>query len=148
MSHNHEYMNVLVSDLLEAKIITKKQWQWLDQLRIPYLDKQGMWIEKHIIDCQIMKAIASGVVKEIERKPAQRSISHYVISDDLGIQGIMNHANGKKYDSKSQYYRAVKEAGCVVLGNDAPREAKPLEYKICEKELKRDIAKSIEQLGG
>lgn len=47
---------------------------------------------------------------------------HYAGSDSLGegIQGLVNPANGQKYDSRSEYYKAVKAAGCEVLGNDAP----------------------------
>jgi hypothetical protein len=47
----------------------------------------------------------------------------YVQSDNLGLQGVLNPADGKMYDSKSAYYRAVKDAGCVVLGDDAPTQA-------------------------
>lgn len=41
-------------------------------------------------------------------------------SDSLagGVNGIFNHADGKRYDSKSQYERAVKAKGCRVVGND------------------------------
>jgi len=40
-------------------------------------------------------------------------------SDNLGgVQGILNHADGKRYDSKSQYNRAVVASGCRVVGND------------------------------
>jgi hypothetical protein len=41
-------------------------------------------------------------------------------SDTLGnnVNGILNHADGKRYDSKSQYNRAVVASGCRVVGND------------------------------
>lgn len=38
---------------------------------------------------------------------------HYIISDNLN--DVMNPANGKIYDSKSAYYRAVKDAGCNIV---------------------------------
>lgn len=41
-------------------------------------------------------------------------------SDDLGIQGVLNPADGKRYDSKSEYYKAVKAKGLEIVGNDAP----------------------------
>lgn len=41
-----------------------------------------------------------------------------VVSDDLGLNGIRNHADGRMYDSKSAYYSAVKAAGCEVVGNE------------------------------
>lgn len=41
-------------------------------------------------------------------------------SDTLGdgVKGIFNHVDGKMYDSKSNYNRAVRAAGCRVVGND------------------------------
>lgn len=51
--------------------------------------------------------------------------------DDLGIQGVLNPADGKRYDSKAEYYRAVKDKGLVVVGDDAPKErAEPKLKKI------------------
>lgn len=43
-----------------------------------------------------------------------------IIRDDLpgGVNGMVSHADGKRYDSKSQYNAAVRAAGCRVVGND------------------------------
>lgn len=43
----------------------------------------------------------------------------YVISDHL--DDVQNPADGKIYDSKSEYYRAVKNAGCEIVGNEAEK---------------------------
>lgn len=67
-------------------------------------------------------------------------------SDALGegVQGMINPVDGKKYDSKSQYYRAVKAAGCEIMGNDAPSERKiPQSEKI---DWKRAVKETIDQL--
>jgi hypothetical protein len=40
-----------------------------------------------------------------------------VISDHL--DDVWNPVNGKKYDSKSAYYNAVKDAGYTIAGNDS-----------------------------
>lgn len=40
-----------------------------------------------------------------------------IISDHL--DGVKNPVDGKTYDSKSEYYRAVKLAGCEIVGNDS-----------------------------
>jgi hypothetical protein len=40
-----------------------------------------------------------------------------IISDHL--DDVKNPVNGKIYDSKSSYYQAVKDAGCVIVGNEA-----------------------------
>lgn len=50
----------------------------------------------------------------------KKVLTHSVRSDSLpgGVKGMLSHADGKKYDSRSQYERAVKASGCVILGND------------------------------
>lgn len=44
----------------------------------------------------------------------------YIIGDGLpgGVNGMINHADGKRYDSKSQYEKAVRAKGCRIIGND------------------------------
>lgn len=66
-----------------------------------------------------------------------------VISDDLGLQGIYNHADGKRYDSKSSYHRTLKERGFAIR-EDSPGKAK--EYIPDKREIKSDIAQAIKQL--
>jgi len=61
-----------------------------------------------------------------------------------GMDPTMNHANGLLYDSRSAYERAVKDAGCVIVGNDtmdAPREPTP-----DVRDMKQDIKTAIEQV--
>lgn len=42
-----------------------------------------------------------------------------VISDDLGgINGLLNHADSKTYDSKSAFRKATQRAGCIEVGNE------------------------------
>lgn len=65
----------------------------------------------------------------------------YIISDQL--DDILNPVNGQLYDSKSAYYKAVRDAGCTIVGNEphntvhAPPEVPGVE---------RDIKDAIEQL--
>lgn len=66
-----------------------------------------------------------------------------VISDYVPTGAIKSMADGKMYDSKSKYYKSVKEAGMVVLGNDAPRESKK---KIDSDLTHRDVKNAIERL--
>lgn len=68
---------------------------------------------------------------------------HYVISDDLGA--VQNPADGKTYDSKSAYYKAVKDAGCVVLGNE---KIKPRQTTSISKEALRSGLKEAAQKHG
>ena len=63
-------------------------------------------------------------IKEAEQAKRDRSGESNsvfgVIRDDLsgGVSGMLNHADGKRYDSKSEYNRAVRAKGCRVVGND------------------------------
>jgi hypothetical protein len=66
----------------------------------------------------------------------------YIRSD--GMDAIMNHADGKLYDSKSAYYGAVKAAGCEITGDYQPPEKEPTPLG----NVKQDIKTAIEQLKG
>lgn len=144
------FMNVRLSEAVEAGVLTKEEADWVDTLRIPYTGGSDLWREKYRLEALIKKALNDGVVKEVPQEPPMKRYSYNVISDSLGegVQGLLNHADGKKYDSKSEYYKAVKAAGCVVLGSDAPTEAKQVDYKLDSREIKQDIKQAIEQLGG
>lgn len=41
-------------------------------------------------------------------------------SDALGegVKGVLNPADGKRYDSKSEFHKAVRAKGCSIVGND------------------------------
>lgn len=41
-----------------------------------------------------------------------------------GMDPLYNHADGKIYDSKSAYIKAVKSAGCEIIGNEQIRNKK------------------------
>ena len=47
------------------------------------------------------------------------------ISDDLGVNGVFCHADGKTYDSKSAYYKAVRAKGCEIIGNEKVTPKRP-----------------------
>lgn len=42
-----------------------------------------------------------------------------------GMSDVWNPVDGRHYDSKSAYERAVKAAGCEIVGNDAGHWQKP-----------------------
>lgn len=46
-----------------------------------------------------------------------------------GMSDTWNPVDGKHYDSRSQYERAVKAAGCEIVGNDAGHWNRRPEYK-------------------
>jgi hypothetical protein len=145
---NMNYMNVKCSDLLS--ILTQEEIDWVTNIRIPYNTTGGEWYEKHRIDQLIIKALTDGVVNPIPREEVVIRKGMHVISDYIAGPGdaLKSMADGKMYDSKSTYRKSLKAQGLIELGNDAPTTCKEPEYKICEKELKRDIAQAIQQLGG
>lgn len=77
------------------------------------------------------------------RPPVARSAlpSPMIISDQL--DGVLSHADGRVYDSKSAYYAAVRAAGCEIVGNE--RMPEPQE-RYSPAGLKQDIATAIDQL--
>lgn len=50
----------------------------------------------------------------------ERTQGPAIIRDDLpgGINGMLSHADKKTYDSKSAYTKAVRRAGCEIVGNE------------------------------
>lgn len=60
--------------------------------------------------------------KKFRPKPVKPIIGG-VFSDDLGLHGIVNHADGKRYDSKSEFRKATRRSGCYEVGTDIkPRD--------------------------
>ena len=63
-----------------------------------------------------------------------------------GMSETWNPVDGKCYDSKSQYERAVKAAGCEIVGNDKGFfNQKPQAYEA--KGLKQDIVNAMKKQG-
>lgn len=100
----------------------------------------------------ITKSVDGSITEEYSRLNAQKNKSPFsgYGGDSLpgGVNGIFNHADGKRYDSKSQYERAVKSKGCRVVGNDWNNASykTPLERGVrgdfnVRKELKQAIEK-------
>ena len=67
----------------------------------------------------------------------------YLNSDNLGIQGVFNPADGKKYDSKSAYYEAVKAKGLVINDSTTVTPSKP---KLKEINWEKAVAETIKTL--
>lgn len=101
--------------------------------------------EKLVADDAIIAAIAEGKFTFPKPDGGKKLALLNVISDDLGVQGIRNHADGKQYDSKSKYRKALKAAGCIEVGTekipDKPREQRG------DYDSRQDIANAMNQLG-
>ena len=83
-----------------------------------------------------------GACLEQFRKKRSELAMPYIRAD--GMDPIMNHANGRMYDSRSAYERGVKDAGCVIVGDDMPTSPKVPEYN--DRDLMQDIKTSIEKV--
>lgn len=75
----------------------------------------------------------------------RRGPTHYAGSDNLGegVQGLFNPADGKKYDSKAEYYNAVKAKGCEVVGDEPIKPSKP---KLKEINWEKAVAETLQQM--
>ena len=63
-----------------------------------------------------------------------------IISDTM--DALVHPVTGKRCDSKSQFRRMTKDAGCVELGNDMPDA--PVKAPVGD--LKTDIAEAMQML--
>lgn len=64
----------------------------------------------------------------------------YVVSDSMPM--TLNHADGRRYDSKRAYERAVRAAGCEIVGN----EKLPPRQEFTPTGIGADIKRAIEEL--
>lgn len=145
MLKNWTICGVLAQELLDKKVLSKEEVKFMEVLRIPLLDGLQLWTRKDRIDTKVLLAKERGLVSEYRSIPEKKFHAPYVISDDLGIKGVMNPATGKMHDSKSNYYKDVRAAGCEIMGNDAKvqERTKPMGDFDCRKE----VAMAIEQTG-
>lgn len=81
-----------------------------------------------VIPAENYRSVRVRPLKEPEIEKRDRSgenNSSVTGGDDLraGVNGIVNHADGKRYDSKSEFRKATRRAGCYEVGNDVkPRD--------------------------
>lgn len=66
----------------------------------------------------------------------------YIRSD--GMDPVRNHADGRMYDSRSGFEKAVKAAGCEILGNDKPDIKRDFKPSVTG----HDVKQAIEQIKG
>lgn len=129
------------------KVISKEDYDFIEDLRIPYPDRNGnsssLWAEKHRIDNIIDKAVNDGKISPVTCEPFESSrAGFYAQSDYISGGSIQSMADGKQYDSKSQYYKSLKDGGYHIM-DERPKEKK----REFESDLTgRDIKNAIERL--
>lgn len=99
------------------KLLGKQDAEWfIKGCPIPFRSDYSEW-QRHIdVYAKIAKAKLKVHKSDVNYTPPKI----YLKSDDLGIKGVFNPADGKKYDSRSAYEAAVKAKGLVIMGDDAP----------------------------
>lgn len=86
-----------------------------------------------------------GMVEIEKAGPKDFGNAHYVISDSMDSTRHM--ANGRYYDSKSEFRKATKAAGCIEVGNETAALLRPRQMPKLSKEGRvQDIKRAIEQL--
>lgn len=99
----------------------------------PVYEKDAQKTGRFIFKDDIMIRIGEG----------RRGPTHYAASDNLGVQGVFNPADGKTYDSRSAYYNAVKNKGLEIVG-DQPQEPKTPKTKPINWE--KAVSETLQQL--
>lgn len=80
------------------------------------------------------------------RGPRSNLSAPYIRTD--GMEAILSHADGQMYDSKSQYYAAVKAKGCEIVGNDSSvMDGQRSTPGVDESQIERDVVDTMKQAG-
>lgn len=66
----------------------------------------------------------------------------YVISDSM--DGLKHHGTGRITDSKSEFRKMTKAAGCLEVGNEKIQPRKPI--RLDRRQRREDIKRSIYDL--
>lgn len=99
-------------DLLKALGVLDTEW-YIKGCPIPYNSDRDLWNRLDAVQGKVARLKIKQPVIKFE--PPR----FHVISDEM-TGGVFCPADGKTYDSKSSYYKAVKAKGLEIVGNDAP----------------------------
>lgn len=75
--------------------------------------------------------------------------NHKIVSADLGVNGLLNHADGKIYDNRSMYYKAIEKKDChIIEGGELEKHRNPQARETrgdfnVSKELRRAIQQHL-----
>lgn len=123
------------------KLLGKKDGEWfIAGCPIHKSAPLDQWDRKRRVDAIIHEAKL-----KIHKSPDFIAPKIYLNSDDLGTKGVFNPADGKKYDSKSEYYKTVKAKGLVINDSATAQLLKP---KLKEINWEKAVAETIQQTKG
>jgi hypothetical protein len=89
----------------------------------------------------------NGMIESFLAKPRIQTFGRapYVISDHMSDTRHM--ADGKTYNSKSEFRKATKAAGCIEVGNETADLLKPRPpVKLDRRKRRDDIARAVQQV--
>lgn len=75
-----------------------------------------------------------------------RRLGHAPAIRTDGMDALQSMADGRFYDSKSAYYRSVRDAGCEIVGDDREGFSAPPGYEADD--VEDDILQAAQQLMG
>lgn len=130
-------------DALEKGVISDDEFRFCNGGWVLYSGQERCRKHDDICD-KLIHALEKEQIKFIEWGNAKaKKLGVYIHTDYIDGPGgqIINHANGKIYDSKSKYYADLKASGHVVVesGMDKKREQRG-DYNV-QKELKEAAQK-------
>jgi hypothetical protein len=124
-------MSVIFDEMVESGNLTQEEY---NLLTTP-LSKLGEKVP-------LAMAVSDKVCRYISNKNKHFVPSYsgriQVISDYIGSGAVKSMVDGKMYDSKSKYYRSLKENGCFI--NESPvAKTQPQISEISGKDIKNAI---------
>lgn len=120
-----------------------KQWQENGQISSAEKLPDGLYVYAPGDEIPVRDPSYNGfrIIWQHRKPPSRFGEGTYGIMDTM--DGTACPVDGKMYDSKSRYYRTVKESGCEIVGNDgAFGKASPRDLSSMDR--KRDIARAFD----
>ena len=124
----------------EIKRILGKDYAWYNA-GCP-IKRKSDWLRLDELQEKLIKALKAGKLPPSKVVNKYEIPKFHVISDEM-IGGMFCPADGKTYDSKSSYYKAVKSKGLEIVGNDPIKPSKP---NVPDVNWERAVAESLQQL--
>jgi hypothetical protein len=108
----------------DAGIINASEREFYDNARISYSGGAGDWFKLYSIQEKLSTSLTDVVgepLGSVQGYDAPMVVSDYIAAPG---KGIMAPHDGKVYDSKSAYYKSLKQSGHMVVepGMDKKRE--------------------------
>lgn len=111
----------------------------------PHKIEAGSWVYDRDLDCLVPKNGRNFFDRDEKRADLPCPAVH---SSGSGMGGgFKSMADGRFYETRRNYEKSVRRAGCEIVGHDDPSSyvAKPPSEKAVEAEIVADVKKAIQQ---